>query len=103
MAFKYPSRYDYGVKTIEHKGAQVTTSIHTEIEQVMENIPNKIPHRIGTCMPFITHRPDSISDIFYNTTALWWYIQLFNNIEDPFEGFNKGDRLLIPSKNGLPI
>ena len=92
----YPSRYDYGGKIIEHKGVPVTTSINTEIEQVLVQIPQGIPYQKAYCIPEVVHRPDQISNIFYDTPAFWWYVQLFNNISDPFEGFNSGDRVLMP-------
>lgn len=97
----YPSRYDYGVKTISHKGVEITTSVNTAIEKIMQRIPNDMSYDVGACTSFIEHRPDLISDIFYNTPSMWWFIQLFNNINDPFEGFNAGDRLLIPQKDSL--
>jgi|10_taG_2_1085330.scaffolds.fasta_scaffold06383_3 hypothetical protein len=97
----YPSRYDYGGKTITHKGVHVTTSINTEIEQVITQIPGGIPYQKAHCIPTVEHRPDKISNIFFDTSEFWWYIQLFNNISDPFEGFNSGDRVLIPVVEGL--
>jgi len=97
----YPSRYDYGVKIIKHKGVSITTSLNTNIEKIREQIPDKITYQVGKCPSFVAHRPDLISDIFYNTPSLWWYVQLFNNINDPFEGFNPGDRILIPDKDIL--
>jgi len=100
---KYPSRYDYGVKIMKHKGCSITTSLNTDIEKLLERIPTEIDYQVGRCASFVVHRPDTISDIFYNTPSLWWYVQLFNNINDPFVGFNPGDRLLIPSEEGLGI
>ena len=97
----YPSRYDYGVKTINHKGVNVTTSINTDVEKLLARIPTDINYLVGNCASFVVHRPDVISNLFYNTPELWWYVQLFNNINDPFEGFNGGDRLLIPNESGL--
>ena len=60
---KYPSRYDYGVKIIKHKGASITTSINTDIEKLLERIPKDIDYQVGTCASFIVHRPDNISNI----------------------------------------
>jgi hypothetical protein len=42
------------------------------------------------------HRPDLISNYFYNTTTKDWLIVMFNNIRDPFQELNVGDRILIP-------
>jgi len=103
MASKYPSRYDYGVKTIHHKGVNITTSLNTGIETIMDAIPQDSSYKVGKCASFIVHRPDLISDLYFDTPSFWWYIQLFNNINDPFEGFNPGDRLLIPTLDNLGI
>jgi len=42
------------------------------------------------------HRPDLISEYFYNTVKNDWIIMMYNNISDPFQQLNVGDRLLIP-------
>jgi len=42
------------------------------------------------------HRPDLISNLFFDTPAYWWLLMLLNNVADPFEGFNVGDSILIP-------
>jgi len=42
------------------------------------------------------HRPDLISQYFYNTVKNDWIIMMYNNISDPFQQLNVGDRLLIP-------
>lgn len=97
----YPSRYDYGGKIITHKGVPITTSINTEIEVVISQMPWGIPYEKAYCIPTVAHRPDKISNIFFDTSEFWWYIQLFNNISDPFEGFNAGDRVLIPDIEGV--
>lgn len=97
----YPSRYDFGEKIIEHKGVRVSTSINTELENLLDQMPHGIPYEVGYCIPQVVHRPDTLSDIMYDTPSLWWYIQLFNNIADPFEGLNPGNRILIPSIDGL--
>jgi len=51
---------------------------------------------IAYVIPGYEHRPDLISDIFYNTPEYWWLILLYNNIDDPFEGLNVGDQIKIP-------
>jgi hypothetical protein len=42
------------------------------------------------------HRPDLISNLFYGSPKNWWLLMLVNSVEDPFEGFNVGDSILIP-------
>ena len=97
----FPSRYDLGVNTIEHKGVKVTTSLNTDYELLLERIPESKDYKVGRIVSYIVHRPDYISNIFYNTPAHWWYLLTFNNIRDPFEGFNPNDRILIPDINAL--
>jgi hypothetical protein len=53
-------------------------------------------HDIAYVIPGYEHRPDLISDIFYNTPEYWWLILLYNNISDPFEGLNVGDQIKMP-------
>lgn len=92
----YMSRYDYGVKIITHKGKSITTSINTTF---MDNIDPTSPnsnHAIARLKQYVKHRPDAISDIFYNSSAYWWYFLLYNNINDPFERLNPSDKVLIP-------
>lgn len=42
------------------------------------------------------HRPDLISNLFYDTVTKDWLIMMFNNIKDPFQELNVGDRVLLP-------
>jgi len=51
---------------------------------------------IAYVIPGYEHRPDLISDIFYDTPEYWWLILFYNNIDDPFEGLNIGDQIKIP-------
>jgi hypothetical protein len=92
----YKSRYDVGVKTIDHKGKKITTSINTDFMDNIETTIMKQNHKIGTIKQYIAHRPDAISDIFYNTAANWWYVLLYNNLDDPIQNLNPGDPFLVP-------
>ena len=96
---KYSSRYDFGVKTITHKGKEITTSINTTFMDNIESTMSVGAHSIGKVKQYIAHRPDTISDIFYNSSSYWWYLLMYNNINDPFEGFNTSDKILIPKLN----
>ena len=95
----YSSRYDYGVNTITHKGKSITTSINTPFMDGIEVSIITGDHAIGKVKQYIAHRPDTISDIFYNSSSYWWYILLYNNINDPFERLNISDHILIPNLN----
>jgi len=97
MAKDFASRYDYGSRTIEHKGAFVRTTLNSEFEEIYKKNTDNTEFEVAACIQAVEHRPDSISFIFHNTPSFWWYIQVFNTIKDPFEGFNISDRILIPN------
>ena len=67
-----------------------------EAEEFVENKENLYTYEIGFIPAGYEHRPDLISSVYYGTAIHWWMILLFNNITDPFEGLNVGDRILIP-------
>ena len=80
-----------------HKDRPVTTSVGSVIaDNAIANLENSYEFDVGYVPAGYEHRPDLISDIFYNTPEYWWLLLLFNNITDPFEGFKAGDRILIP-------
>lgn len=41
-------------------------------------------------------RPDLISLEAYNSVVYWWIILLANDIDDPFNGIEEGDVLILP-------
>jgi hypothetical protein len=92
----YTSRYGYGVNVIKHKGKSITTSINTDF---FDNIDLRMagqPAMVGTVKQYIQHRPDTISDIFYHNASYWWYLLLYNNMNDPFNSLNPTDTFLVP-------
>jgi len=95
----YLSRYDYGVNTITHKGKSITTSLHTNFMDTLDPTSPFANHGIARLKQYVKERPDAISDIFYNSSAYWWYILLYNNINDPFEGLSPSTKILIPKIN----
>ena len=95
----YTSRYDFGVTKIMHKGKEITTSINTNFFDNIQITINSEPFSVGTVKQYIQHRPDVISDIFYNTSTYWWYLLMYNNINDPFNRLNPTDKFLIPNIN----
>tara|TARA_R110000751_G_scaffold55062_7_gene118179 strand:- start:2817 stop:3128 length:312 start_codon:yes stop_codon:yes gene_type:complete len=95
----YMSRYQYGVTAITHKGKTITTSIHTPFMDSIDPTSPNSQHDVAKIKQYVKHRPDTISDIFYNSSAYWWYILLYNNINDPFEGLNSSTKILIPQIN----
>lgn len=97
MPKQFLSRYDYGSNVIKHKGVSVRTTLNSSFEEVYNRSTKDTAFDVAKCIQAVEHRPDSIAFIFYNTTSFWWYIQTFNGISDPFEGFNISDRILIPN------
>lgn len=98
---KVKTRYDFGENVITHKGKKITTSLNTNFENLISRELLDGTYQIGSVRPYIVNRPDTISDIFFDTPHLWWYIMVFNNLKDPFESLNPGDILYIPNINGV--
>ena len=91
-------RSDIGEITIEHRGNISTTCVgDSRYNSFIENIENEVNTKVGYIPAGFEHRPDLISNVFYGTPAYWWLIMLVNNINDPFEQLNAGDRILIPT------
>ena len=97
MPTQYASRYDYGSNEIIHKGAKVKTTLNSAFEGVYNKNTKNTSFEVAKVIQAVEHRPDSISFVFNNTPSFLWYIQTFNGINDPFEGFNISDRILIPN------
>jgi len=50
---------------------------------------------VGVIPPGYEHRADLIADLFYGSAAMDWLILWVNNIADPFQQLNVGDRIKI--------
>lgn len=91
------NRHSIGDFVILHKGIITHTPVGTnEYDLLVENIDSLFNYEIGYIPVGAAHRPDLISNVFYNSPSYWWLLMLVNNVTDPFEGFNVGDRILIP-------
>lgn len=91
------SRYTIGAITYLHKGKKITSSVgHPSFDNLIKNFESTYNYDTGFIPISFEHRPDNISDLFYNTPGYWWMLMLANNEPDPFEGFNVNDRILIP-------
>ena len=92
------SRFLMGNNVVSHKGETVNTPVGTiAYDTFIKNIDSMFTYEIGTIPAGVEHRPDLISNIFYGTPAYWWLLMAVNSVPDPFEGFNVGDRILIPN------
>ena len=52
---------------------------------------------VGIIPPGYEHRADRIAELFYGSPTLDWVVLWTNNISDPFEQLNVGDRIKIIS------
>lgn len=94
---KFLSHYRLGYSDVRHKG-RVTrvTSVSKDYNDALVDIDKSFSFDVGYIPAGFEHRADLISDLFYDTPANDWLILLVNNIDDPFEGLNVDDRILIP-------
>jgi len=93
---RYINHYTIGFNEINHRNKTIATSlISSKFQDYMEDLKNK-EFDVGFIPAGYEHRPDLISDLFYNTVTNDWIIMAFNNISDPFQELNVGDKILIP-------
>ena len=91
-------RHKLGDSTVIHKGKATLLPVGLAVfDSLVENIETAFEYQVGYIPAGVEHRPDLISNIFYNTPSYWWVIMLVNGINDPFEQLNVGDRILIPN------
>lgn len=91
------SRYDKGFVDYNHKGKIIRSSVgDSKQDEFFTDPKNTYNFQIGVIPVGYEHRPDLISNVFYGTPNFWWLILSYNNINDPFEGLNVGDTILIP-------
>ena len=72
----------------------VTSLNSTEFRESMRSLQG-LPARVGTIPPGFEHRADKIADLFYGSPQLDWLVCWTNNIYDPFQQLNVGDRIRI--------
>jgi len=86
-----------GSERIKHKG-KVTKTITTSqtANEFVVNLDKSYEMDVGYIPAGFEHRPDLISELFYDTPSYEWLIMMVNNIDDPYESFNVGDRILLP-------
>lgn len=91
------SQYYFGFTDMEHRGELVRSTLNSAYQNLLPTIEDKFEYEVGVVPAGFEHRPDLISEVFYNTPEYWWLLLVFNNITDPYEGLNVGDRILIPT------
>lgn len=91
----YKNHLKLGYREIIHKGKKVVTSLNSkEFKSFMASIQS-VPAKVGVIPPGYEHRADRIANLFYGSPDLDWLVCWSNNISDPFQQLNVGDRLRI--------
>mgnify|MGYP003647668670 FL=1 len=91
----YKNHLKMGSNLVTHKNKEVATSIKSlEFEKAIAKL-NSLPSRVGNIPPGFEHRADRIADLFYGSPTMDWIVLWTNNISDPFQQLNAGDRIRI--------
>lgn len=91
----YINHYTFGLNTFRHKSKIVATSLNSSFDSYMESI-QKGEFDMILIPAGYEHRPDLISKEIYGTVVYDWLIMMVNNIKDPFQELNPGDKLIVP-------
>ena len=79
-----------------HKGKPISTSVGSlEYEIIVDRLLAK-NNRLGGVRIGYEHRPDLMSNLFFDSPHSWWVICEMNAVTDPFEDLNISDELKLP-------
>lgn len=91
----YKNHLRIGGYIVKHKRRDVSTNLASlKFRDFIKGL-DKQDFTIGTIPAGYEHRADKISDLFYGTPNLDWMICWTNNINDPFQQLNVGDRIKL--------
>jgi len=97
MVLSNASQFSLGRETYTHRNINVPSIVgNSAADEFVSKIESNFEYEVGYVPAGFEHRPDLISNVFYNTPNYWWLILLVNNIYDPFEGLTAGAKILIP-------
>ena len=92
---QYKNHLKAGYVEVTHKNKKVATSLNSpEFKDFIRSMETT-SYRTGIIPPGFEHRADKISDLFYDTPDLDWLVCWSNNVSDPFQQLNVGDRIDI--------
>ena len=91
----YKNHLKVGNTITLHKNKRVASSLNSRDFQRFISSLNESSSRVGRIPPGFEHRADKIADLFYEDPTLDWVVCWTNNISDPFEQLNVGDRIRI--------
>ena len=80
-----------------HRGKVTRTTVFSELFEALHAKPqNYFQFKAGKVPYQYANRSDLMSELFFDSYELYWLLHLSNSVEDPFEGFNSGERIFIP-------
>lgn len=78
-----------------HRNKKVVSSLNSsDFKQFISSL-DASDYSVGNIPPGYEHRADRISELFYDTPDLDWLVCWTNNVSDPFQQLNVGDRIKI--------
>jgi len=91
----YNNHLSQGYREVLFKEKKTVSSLNSE--QFRSSLLNLDLRNasVGVIPPGYEHRADKIADLFYGSPTLDWVVLWTNNISDPFEQLNVGDRIKI--------
>tara|TARA_S200002703_G_C3788872_1_gene243378 strand:- start:274 stop:564 length:291 start_codon:yes stop_codon:yes gene_type:complete len=93
----YRNHLSLGFVEAIHKDKKVATSTGSrDFRKAIAELQT-LPSEVGNIPPGYEHRADKIADLFYGSPELDWLVCWTNNISDPFQQLNVGDRIRIVS------
>jgi hypothetical protein len=92
---KFNNHLGAGAKEVTFKNKKVASSINSPRFAASLASLDSLTRSVGVVPPGFEHRADLIADLFYGSPALDWVVLWTNNISDPFQQLNVGDRITI--------
>lgn len=93
----YKNHLSQGYQEVIFKDKEVVTSMNSANFSASLARLRSQSGSVGVIPPGYEHRADKIADLFYGSPTLDWVVLWVNNISDPFEQLNVGDRIKIIS------
>jgi hypothetical protein len=91
----YKNHLSQGYIETLFKEKKVSSSLNSSQFLVAMRRLNSGRSSVGIIPPGYEHRADRIAELFYGSPTLDWVVLWTNNISDPFEQLNVGDRIKI--------
>ena len=91
----YKNHYTLGMNTVTHQGKTLVVVNSDKLSKHIDNLQES-EFEVAYVPAGMEHRPDLISFYFYGTATKDWLVMMYNNLSDPFQSLNVGDRILLP-------